>query len=284
MEAAPGYARGGSVTESLKHEAESAAPARQVSKFSIASEKATGVLSNWVGIFALVLLWEVSGRLLNVTWLPPFTEVAARLAELFSEGILQPHLIASFRSLLIGFGIALVVGLAVGIAMGLSPRVFAALDMFVNAMLFVPALTFAPILFAIFGLSDVTRIAVVIMYAIFIIIINTSAGIRNVEDPLIDMAASFGASRWDAVRKVILPAAVPLVIAGIRLGTGRAVKGMINGEMFIALMGLGGLSARFGDESDFPSVWAMALFIMVVAVILNQVVSWGEKRLTSWYA
>jgi NitT/TauT family transport system permease protein len=77
---------------------------------------------------------------------------------------------------------------------------------------------------------------------------------------------------------------VPLIVAGIRLGTGRAVKGMINGEMFIALVGLGGLSARFGDESNFPSVWAMAVFIMIIAVILNEIVSWIEKRLTSWYA
>jgi NitT/TauT family transport system permease protein len=98
------------------------------------------------------------------------------------------------------------------------------------------------------------------------------------------MAASFGASRWQAVARVIIPSAVPLIVAGIRLGTGRAVKGMINGEMFIALVGLGGLSARFGDESNFPSVWAMAVFIMIIAVILNEIVSWIEKRLTSWYA
>lgn len=239
--------------------------------------------SNWLGILVIIATWEVLGRALNLRWLPPFSEVAVRLGELFADGVIQPHLLASFRSLLIGFGIALVVGLAVGIAMGLSTPVFTALDIYVNAMLFVPALIFAPILFAAFGLSDTTRIAVVILYAVFIIIINTAAGIRDVDDPLIDMAASFGASPSAAVRRVILPAAVPLILAGIRLGTGRAVKGMINGEMFIALVGLGGLSARFGNESNFPSVWAMALFIMIVAVILNEVVSWVERRLTAWY-
>src|SRR5690606_27802721 len=170
----------------------------------------------------------------------------------------QPHLVASFRSLAIGFGISLVGGLAIGIAMGLSTRIFTALDIYVNAMLFVPALTFAPILFAAFGLSDTTRIAVVVMYALFIIIINPAAGRRDRDDPLIDMAASFGASRAATVRRVILPAAVPLILAGTRLSVGRAVKGMINGEMFIALIGLGGLAAKYGDESNFPSVWAMA--------------------------
>lgn len=240
--------------------------------------------STWAGILVIILVWEIIGRLFTLQWLPPFTEVAVRLGELFADGVIQPHLVASFRSLAIGFGISLVVGLGVGVLMGLSSRIFTALDIYVNAMLFVPALTFAPILFAAFGLSDTTRIAVVILYAVFIIIINTAAGIRDVDDPLIDMAASFGASRWQTVVKVIIPSAVPLILAGIRLGTGRAVKGMINGEMFIALIGLGGLAARYGDESDFPSVWAMALFIMVIAVILNEFVSWAEKRLTSWYA
>lgn len=240
--------------------------------------------SNWTGILAIIVLWEILGHLLRVQWLPPFSEVAVRLGELFADGVIQPHLVASFRSLAIGFGFSLVAGLAIGIAMGLSTRIFTALDIYVNAMLFVPALTFAPILFAAFGLSDTTRIAVVVMYALFIIIINTAAGIRDVDDPLIDMAASFGASRAAAVRRVILPAAVPLILAGIRLGAGRAVKGMINGEMFIALIGLGGLAAKFGDESNFPSVWAMAVFIMIIAVILNEVVNWAEKRLTSWYA
>src|SRR5690606_41901817 len=72
--------------------------------------------------------------------------------------------------------------------------------------------------------------------------------------------------------------ALPIfILAGIRLSVGRAVKGMINGEMFIALIGLGGLAAKYGDESNFPSVWAMAVFIMVIAVILNEFVNWGER-------
>lgn len=240
--------------------------------------------STWAGILAIVVVWEVLGHLLRAQWLPPFSAVLVQLGQLFADGVIQPHLLASFRSLAVGFGISLVAGLAIGIAMGLSTRVFAALDVYVNAMLFVPALTFAPILFAAFGLSDTTRVAVVILYAVFIIIINTAAGIRDVDDPLIDMAASFGASRAATVRRVILPAAVPLILAGIRLGAGRAVKGMINGEMFIALIGLGGLAAKYGDESNFPSVWAMAVFIMIVAVILNEFVSAAEKKLTSWYA
>ncbi|SFS11197.1 NitT/TauT family transport system permease protein [Agrococcus baldri] len=239
--------------------------------------------SSWWGILALLLIWEIAGQVADLVWLPPVTEVIATLWQLFVDGVIQPHLGASLWSLFVGFSVSLVVGLIVGTLMGLSTTINSALDIFVNAMLFTPALIFAPILFAVFGLSDVTRISVVVLYAMFIIIINTAEGVRNVDDPLLDMAASFGASRWTAVRRIILPSAYPLIIAGLRLGAGRAVKGMINGEMFIALIGLGGLSASYGKSLQFPEVWAMALFIMIVAIIINQGVSIIERKLTAWY-
>src|SRR5690606_41939081 len=118
----------------------------------------------------------------------------------------------------------------------------------------------------------------------FIITIQTVAGIRDVDDMLTAFAAAVCASRAATGRRVIPPAAVPLILPGIRFSVGRAVKGMINGEMFIALIGLRGLAAKYGGESNFPSVWAMAVFIMVIAVILNEFVNWAEKRLTAWYA
>jgi NitT/TauT family transport system permease protein len=239
-------------------------------------------LTNWSGILAIIVLWEIAGQVVDLRWLPPFTTVAARLVELFATGEIGPHLLASLGSLALGFSIALVVGLLVGVAMGLFTWVNTALDVYVNAMLFTPGLIFAPILFAIFGLSYATRVSVVVIYAVFIIIINTAAAVRNVEKPLLEMAASYGANRRTAILRVVLPDAFPLIIAGIRMGVGRAVKGMVNGEMFIALVGIGGQAARYGKQFDFTSVWALSVFIMILAVLINQSVSHLERRLTSW--
>jgi NitT/TauT family transport system permease protein len=121
-----------------------------------------------------------------------------------------------------------------------------------------------------------------VIYAVFIIIINTAAAVRNVDRPLLEMAASYGANRTTTVLRIVLPDAFPLIIAGLRMGVGRAVKGMVNGEMFIALIGIGGQAARFGKQFDFTSVWAISVFIMILAVAINQVVTWIEKRLTAW--
>ncbi len=237
---------------------------------------------NWAGMLVIALIWEVAGQLFQQPWLPPLSSVLVRMVQLFTTGGLSQHLFASLSSLAIGFAIALVIGLVVGVLMGLFNWVYTALDVYVNAMLFTPGLIFAPILFAIFGLSDATRISVVVIYAVFIIIINTAAAVRNVDRPLIEMAASYGASRRTTVFRIVLPDAFPLIIAGLRMGVGRAVKGMVNGEMFIALIGIGGQAARFGKQFDFTSVWAISVFIMILAVVINQVVTWIEKRLTAW--
>lgn len=237
---------------------------------------------NWAGMLVIALIWELAGQVFQQPWLPPLSTVLVRMVQLFTTGGLSEHLFASLSSLAIGFLIALVVGLIVGVLMGLFNTVYTALDVYVNAMLFTPGLIFAPILFAIFGLSDATRISVVVIYAIFIIIINTASAVRNVDRPLIEMAASYGANRTTTVFRIVLPDAFPLIIAGLRMGVGRAVKGMVNGEMFIALIGIGGQAARYGKQFDFTSVWAISVFIMILAVVINQLVSMIEKRLTAW--
>jgi ABC-type nitrate/sulfonate/bicarbonate transport system permease component len=240
------------------------------------------ITANWMGMVVIALIWEIAGQIFQQPWLPPLSRVLMRMVELFTTGGLSQHLVASLSSLAIGFAIALVIGLVVGVLMGLFNTIYTALDVYVNAMLFTPGLIFAPILFAIFGLSDATRISVVVIYAVFIIIINTAAAVRNVDRPLIEMAASYGANRRTTVFRIVLPDAFPLIIAGLRMGAGRAVKGMVNGEMFIALIGIGGQAARYGKQFDFTSVWAISVFIMILAVVINQVVTWIEKRLTAW--
>nr|WP_256448982.1 ABC transporter permease subunit [Leucobacter chinensis] len=182
----------------------------------------------------------------------------------------------------IGLGLAIIVGLVVGTLMGVFSTVYTALDVYVNALFVTPSLIFAPILFAVFGLSDITRISVVFLYGVFVIIINTATAIRNVERPLLDMAASYGASRWQTVMRVVIPSAFPMILAGLRLSVGRSVKGMINGEMFIALVGIGGLVSSFSKQYNFSAVWAISLFIMLIAILLNQIIGQIEKRFTSW--
>lgn len=227
-------------------------------------------------------VWEILGWLLGLPWLPPISRVLAALQDLVQSGEILANLIVSLRTLVIGFTLSLVGGLLVGTMMGLSRRVEQALGIYVHAFLFTPHLVFAPIFFALFHLSDWTRIAVIVKYTLFIIIINTATAIRTADPALIEMARSFGATNRQIFSRILLPASLVVMFAGIRLGMGRAVKGMINGEMFIAFVGLGGVIQKYGSQFDASKVLAITVVILTVALAAGALVQAADRRLTRW--
>jgi NitT/TauT family transport system permease protein len=168
--------------------------------------------------------------------------------------------------------------------MGAYPKIGSALDVYVYALLTAPSLVFAPIFFAAFGATKTreTTIAVIVMYTVFIIIVNTATAIRSVHPSLIEMGRSFGANDRKMFFRIILPAALPLMFAGLRLGSGRAVKGMINGEMFIAVVGLGAVVMNQGKRFDAAGVLAVLLVIVMVSLVAVKIVQIIDKRMTSW--
>lgn len=241
-----------------------------------------GIGPGTVSLLAGAVAWEVIGQVAQFKFFPPLSAVLIRLAEMITAGQIFANLGASLTNLAIGFAISLVVGVGVGALMGAYPRIEGALDIYVYALLTAPSLVFAPIFFALFGIGRESIVAIVVMYAIFIMIINTSAAIRSVPAPLIEMGKSFCASDRQLFFRIMLPAATPLIMAGIRLGAGRAVKGMINGEMFIAVVGLGAVVMSAGRRFDSETVLAVLIVITVVAMALIQVVQLIDHRLTSW--
>jgi ABC-type nitrate/sulfonate/bicarbonate transport system permease component len=235
-----------------------------------------------VALGAGVLAWEIVGRSADVSYLPPFSAVVGRLAEMIADGALLQHAASSLTSLAIGYAIAVVAGIAIGALMGASRRIEALLDIWVYALLAAPSIVFAPIFFTIFGFGRETIVAIVVLYSIFVIIIDTMAGVHAVANDLREMAQSFGASRPRLVLRVLLPGAMPLVFAGLRLGAGRAVKGMVNGEMFVAVVGIGGLLIRAGQQFDAESVLAILLFVVVIAFAVVWLVTAIERRTLRW--
>jgi ABC-type nitrate/sulfonate/bicarbonate transport system permease component len=226
--------------------------------------------------------WEIVGRLAGFSFFPPLSSVVARLIEMTLAGTILPPLVGSLTNLAIGFGIAVTFGVGIGLLMGAYRRVEAALDVYVYALLTAPSLVFAPILFSIFGLGRQPIVGLIILYSIFIIIINTVSAVQTVPRPMIEMGRSYCANDWQIFRRIIIPSATPLIMAGVRLGAGRAVKGMINGEMFIAAVGLGAVVMRAGSRFDATTVLAVLILIIAVAFAVVRLVQFVDMRLTSW--
>jgi NitT/TauT family transport system permease protein len=127
-----------------------------------------------------------------------------------------------------------------------------------------------------------SRIAVVFLFAVFVIVINTMTGVKQVDNVLVEMARSFGAKEREVFFKIMLPAALPAIMAGIRLGMGRAVKGMVTAEMLLTLTGVGGMIMQYGSSFATDALFAVILTILIVAMITMRLVQTVDHRLTSW--
>lgn len=233
-------------------------------------------------LLAGAAVWEVAGRTLGYTFLPPFSSVVRTTVSMIMGGEILGDLAASLAGLVVGYVLAAALGIAVGFLMARYRRIEHLLDVYLYAFLAAPKIVLVPVLMAIFGVNRTVQAAVVFLSAFFIIVANTMSAFRTVDASYVEMARSFGASDTQLLRRVLFPGALPLTMAGLRLGMGRAVKGMINGEMFIAIFGLGALLRRYGGRFDAERVFAILLVVVAVALFCYSLVYAAERRMSRW--
>ena len=239
---------------------------------------------NAASVVSLALLWEVAGRIMDSTLIPPLSRIALAWWKLLSSGKLLSNISMSLTTLAIGFLLAVLCGVVLGLLMGRFRAVEHFLDLYVNALMSAPTTAFVPVLILWFGLGIESRIAVVFLFAVFVIIINTMTGVKQVDGVLVEMARSFGAREREVFFKIMLPAALPAIMAGVRLGMGRAVKGMVTGEMLLTLTGIGAMIMQYGSAFATDSLFAVILTILMLALLTMKAVQWVDRRLTGWKA
>ena len=240
--------------------------------------------TNVLSVFSLAVLWETAGRAMDSTLIPPLTQIGAAWWKLLSSGKLLANLGMSLTTLAIGFCLAAFIGVVLGVLMGRFRAIEHFFDLYVNALMSAPTTAFVPVLILWFGLGMESRIAVVFLFAIFVIVINTMTGVKQVDTVLVEMARSFGAREREIFFKIVLPAALPAIMAGLRLGMGRAVKGMVTAEMLLTLTGIGAMIMQYGSSFATDSLFAVILTILLVALLSMKAVHWIDRRLTGWKA
>jgi len=234
-----------------------------------------------VSLLALAVIWEIAGRSADLLTLPPLSSVLAAFAQLWASGDVTAPLLDSTMALVYGLVISLIFGSLIGIGMGLSRFIDVALAPYVKAGLSAPLIAFVPVFLMIFGIGPTTRIATVVAFSIFIVATNAATAMRSSDARMVEMAHSFGATRWAIFRDVRLPAGAPYFLAGLRLGVARGVKGLINGEVLIAIIGLGGLVKKYGTVFSMDQLYAVILLIVLYAAIAVGLISGLSKLLVA---
>lgn len=223
--------------------------------------------------------WELAGRLSNPLFFAPASEVAKALVTGLADprGKLVSGFFETMAVLVPGFLIACVLGVALGIVMGRSNLAFQMLDPFVTIFYNTPRVALIPILLLWLGVGDILKIVIVVLAAIFPVSVNTMAGVRDVSAQLTEPARSMGASEGQLLWNVIVPATLPFVITGLKLGLGRALTTVIVAEFFVSVSGLGGILHATSSSYQMALMLVPALILAAMGIALDAMLSWLER-------
>jgi NitT/TauT family transport system permease protein len=228
--------------------------------------------------------WEVFGRQINPLFMSYPSAIFKAAINLTASGELIEALASSIRTLLVGFTCASALGLLLGLLIGRYKLVDAATDWLVNALYSTPLVAILPLVILWFGLGDTAKLFIVSLLTVFPVLINTAAGVRNVPAALIDVGTAFAASERQIFMKIILPATVPYMMTGLRLGIGRAIIGMVVAEFFTAITGLGAMIVKYGNQYDTASMFVPILMLMLLGIGLTMMVRRAEEFFAPWRA
>lgn len=227
-------------------------------------------------------IWELVGRLDLVLLIPPFTDVLATLVPVASSERFGEAALITVQAFVLGMVLALVVGIGAGFLMG---RVSAAADilgMWANIFESSPLTAIVPAMMALLGFGLPTMVVTVFLFSVWVIALDTQVGVAQVSPSLLEMGRSFGASRRQVLGKIILFAALPEILAGIRLGLIRGVKGVIIGQLLIAIVGIGYLFERYSRSFLMAEFWALLIIVFGFAFAASEAVGYFERRVSAY--
>lgn len=237
-----------------------------------------------VALVIFLVAWELFARSVNPILFPAPIKVIKSYGELYRSGELVPAFFTTMQTLTIGFLLSAVVGILGGVIIGRAPLIGSILDPYIEAIYATPRVVITPLVIIWFGVGDSGRLFIVFIGTFIPILMNTAIGVRNARPDLIEVGRSFGASEPELVRHVILPGAVPYLIAGLRIGVGRALIGVVIAEIFLDLTGLGGLVQINASYFRVDRMIAVVLILAAIGTLLMVSLGRLEARFSPWRA
>jgi NitT/TauT family transport system permease protein len=228
-------------------------------------------------------VWEIVGRAELSTIVPPVSRVIVAGITILPTEKFSAAVVISLRSFAIGMALALLIGITLGFLMARLPAVGKILGMWVNIFISAPISALVPILMAVIGIGETTVVVTIFLFAVFVIILDTQVGVKQADRSLVEMARCFGAKWYQLYTKVIFLSALPEILAGVRLGMIRGVKGVVIGQLLIAILGVGELFELYSQNFLMEEFWALVIIVFMFAFAVSEVVAFFERRV-EYYA
>ncbi len=256
-----------------------------------ARERARAVQRRWattqiaIRVISLVVVlsaWEYVGRHINPVLFTYPTAVGNAAAKMIASGELWKYLSQSLIVLFAGLGLATVFGIALGLVMARFWVVDVALDTYITALYSIPSVALVPVLVLWFGFETTAKIAVVFLFTFFPIVINTHQGVKNVDAHLTEVGRAFRCSERQLWIHIVLPAAVPFIVTGLRLAIGRGLIGMVLADLYTAITGIGYLISRYASIYRTDAMFVPIATLGLLGITLTGLLRFVEKRVAPW--
>ncbi len=232
-------------------------------------------------LLAGLLLWELACRQLDIPVyvLPAPSRIAVALWE-WRESLLLEHLPVTLAEVLTGLGISVAMGVAMAVAMHLSPPVYRALYPLIVSSQTIPIIAISPVFLFWFGYSFSQKVAVVVLITFFSVAVNTVDGLRSADAELLAWMRASGASRWQVLRMVEVPSALPAFFTGLKISASVSVIGAVIGEWLGGQAGLGVFGRRAASSLKSPELFASVVLLALLGILLFLAAAWLERRFT----
>ena len=235
------------------------------------------------GFVALILIvWQLVGPYISPIFFSYPSQIAVAFYQTTANGELPYYLAQSLEVMVYGLIIAILVGIPLGVAMARIRWLDWALDLPINALYATPLVAVVPLLVLWFGIYLKAKIIVVFLFAVFPVLINTYQGVRECDKNMLEVAQSFRSSEWRTWQDVLLPFAVPYIIAGIRLAIGRGLIGMIIAEFYTTITGLGFMITKYANMFAMDKTFVPVIVLMILGVSLTTLLKWVGRRIAPW--
>ena len=260
----------------------SVAEASAAYKFYLNNEK---TILGTSAVIIFLTAWELVGNtlgLINPMFMSAPSLVFKAAVQLFSSGEIYNDLRVSGLEFFWGYLLSVIVGVPFGIATGWYKRMAYIFDPFVNAMNATPRVALLPLVIIWLGIGILSKVGIIFLGAVFPILINARDGVKTTPYNLLTAAKSFGATEWQIFKSVVLPSTLPFILTGLRLGVGRALIGVMGGELYAATAGIGFMITVAGATFQTDKVFVGVLIFAISGMVAMELLSRLESRFDKW--
>lgn len=230
----------------------------------------------------IAAIWQWYALAVGGLLIPTFDGTLVAFGELLVDPEFWKAVWVSNQAMLIGFAISIVMGIPLGLIMGRYRSAEAFTDVYINILLVTPMAAIIPLIIMAIGFGLQARVLLVVLFALPMVIVNSRAGVRQVDPTLIEMSQSFGARERTIWWRILLPGSMPAVMTGVRIGLSRSLTAMVVIELLLVAVGLGGLIINFRGAFNAEALYAVVVFVIFEALLLIQVARWLERQLVPW--